>query len=278
MRKARGFTLVEIAIVLVIIGMIVALFATVTATLLSSQRRQTTATRLTGVDAALVQFVTQNQRLPCPALGTRPSADPLAGTEVSPCAASQANGVVPWKALGLGEQDATDGWGRRITYRVSPSLTAANGMNMYWCDPAAAAGGAVAACVINCVGLACTSPLSFLTNKGFQVRRGDGATIIMDPSNPSANPSLPPATGAAYVLVSPGETGGGGYTNAGVLAPTTTTDGTQELKNYASQDLLPYYVDDEISDVAGTTHFDDVLVRPSVLSVATRAGLGPRAH
>jgi prepilin-type N-terminal cleavage/methylation domain-containing protein len=274
MRKARGFTLVEMAIVLVIIGMIVALFASVTTTLLSSQRRQTTANRLAGVDAALVQFVTQSQRLPCPALGTRASTDPLAGTEATPCA-SQTNGVVPWRALGLGEQDATDGWGRRITYRVNPPLTGVSGMSMYWCDPAGAAvvaaGSACTSVTTPCVGTACVSPLIFLTNKGLQVRRKDGVTIIMDPTSPAV-------TGAAYVLVSPGETGGGGYTNAGMLAPTTTTDGTQELKNYASLDLQPYYVDDEISDGAGASHFDDVVLRPSVLNVVTRAGLGPRAH
>ncbi|MGZ5572881.1 MAG: type II secretion system protein [Usitatibacter sp.] len=279
MRKSRGFTLIEIAFVLVIVGMIVALFASVTSTLLASQRRQATTAHLAAVDAALVQFVVQNQRLPCPAAGTRPSVtDPLAGTENSPCALSQATGVVPWKALGMAEQDATDGWGRRLTYRVASTLTAVNGMNMYWCDPAAPPGGAVAACVANCVGLACTSPQSFLTNKGFQIRKSDGVTIVMDPSNPSANPALPPASGAAYVIISAGESGGGAYTSAGVISDSLSTDGTREARNYANLDFQTYYVDDEISEIAGPTHFDDVLVRPTVLNVATRAGLGPRAH
>jgi len=37
-----------------------------------------------------------------------------------------------------------------------------------------------------------------------------------------------PSTGAAYILISHGESGGGAYTSAGVLAPTASTDGTEE--------------------------------------------------
>jgi prepilin-type N-terminal cleavage/methylation domain-containing protein len=282
MRKARGFTLIEIAIVLVIIGMIIALFAAVTTTLLSSQRRQATASRLAAVDAALVQFVVQNQRLPCPADGTLDaSTQPTAGTETAIDAngcVSQTGGVVPWRALGLGEQDATDGWGRRITYRVWNNLTLLNAMNMASCDPAGTKGTPGApgyvcdtGCIAGNMG-SCTSPTLFLSGdgaapKGFTIKNVAGTALM-----------AAPATGAAYVLISAGETGGGAYTSAGQLAPTTTTDGTEEQKNYANLATQPYYVDDQISDGAGATHFDDVVLRPSVLTVASRAGLGPRAH
>ena len=282
MRKPYGFTLVEIAIVLVIVAMIVALFATITSTLVSSQRRQTTVNHLAAVDAAVIQFAVQNKRLPCPADGTLPSANANAGIEptgapmgprdvVNGCA-SQTTGVVPWRALGLAEQDATDGWGRRITYRAWNALAADNAMNMFWCDPAGIGGlGAGNVCNTACTSanLAnCSPPSLYIAGKGYQVRNV-GGTIIMDP----------PATGAAYLLVSHGESGGGGYTSAGVLAPTSSTDGTEEQKNYANLAIQPYYVDSEISDVAGLlTHFDDLVVRTTVLNAVTRAGLGPRAH
>jgi hypothetical protein len=56
-------------------------------------------------------------------------------------------------------------------------------------------------------------------------------------------------------------------------------DGTEEAKNYANLAILGYYVDDSISDVAGAaSHFDDLVSRPSLLSVINKAGLGPRAH
>lgn len=288
MRKTRGFTLVEIAIVLVIVGMIIALFATITGTLLASQRRQATVARLTGIDASLVQFVVQNQRLPCPADGTLPSTNAAAGAEVAPAAGgctTQTGGVVPWRALGLSEQDATDGWGRRITYRVGNNLTGAGAMNMTLCDPAGtsdSSAGPLYLCAATCVAVAmnlCTSPLKFLNPpsnvgtanaKGLRVQNVAGTAIMS-----------PPATGAAYVLISAGESGGGAYTSAGQVSPTLTTggtDGTEEQKNYAALALRAYYVDDQISDTAGANHFDDVVVRSSVLNVITRANLGPRAH
>ena len=273
MRNARGFTLVEIAIVLVIVGMIVALFATITSTLISSQRRQTTVAHLNAVDSALIQFVVQNQRLPCPADGQIAAGTAGAGTEGARNAGGcvlQARGVVPWVALGMGEQDATDGWGKRITYRVWDALALAGGMNMTLCDPAGtgavAPGNICSACASGASMATCTSPSNFLAGKGYPVQNVAGTVLMTPPS------------GAAYVLISHGESGGGGYTSAGVLAPTTSTDGTEEQKNYANLAIQAYYVDSEISDVAGATHFDDVVVRSTVLNVATRAGLGPRAH
>ena len=92
------------------------------------------------------------------------------------------------------------------------------------------------------------------------------------------DPASSPPTGAAYVLISHGESGGGAFLDTGVLSTSTTTDGTEEQKNYTTQVLQPYYVDDQSIDVGGATHFDDVVLRPSVLSVATKAGLGPRSH
>ena len=94
---------------------------------------------------------------------------------------------------------------------------------------------------------------------------------------PAAAPG--PNTGAAYVVISAGETGGGAYLNSGLLAVTASGgDGVEEKKNYAN---LPYtagttyYVDDVNQ---ATPHFDDVVSRPSILSVATKAGVAPRSH
>ena len=90
-----------------------------------------------------------------------------------------------------------------------------------------------------------------------------------------------PHTGAAYIVISPGESGGGGYLRSGNLGVSSVGDGTQELKNYASQPYtagVTYYVDNSLIEIADPTHFDDVVSRPSVMSLASKAGLGPRAH
>jgi hypothetical protein len=153
-------------------------------------------------------------------------------------------------------------------------------MDMSACDPAGTGGlGPGGLCLplpgcsnANLVG--CTAPTTFLNNKGLLVQTVAGVVTM--------NPAGVPPTGAAYVVISPGESGGGGYLNSGQQFAGITADGTEEQKNYANLALRApalYYVDDSISDKPGAaTHFDDVVSRPSVLSVITKAGLGPRSH
>jgi hypothetical protein len=184
---------------------------------------------------------------------------------------------VPWISLGISETDATDGWDHRFTYRVFAALAADNGMDMSSCDPAGTEVGAVpracnntGACTSTTLA-SCTKPADFLSTKGFQVRNVAG-TVVMDPASD-------PPTGAAYVVISAGETGGGAYLyGSGTLGATAGTDGNEEQKNYANLALQPYYLDDAINDTPGATHFDDVVSRPSVQTVASKAGLGPRSH
>jgi prepilin-type N-terminal cleavage/methylation domain-containing protein len=277
-RSPRGFTLIEIVVVLFILGVVIAMAAAVTTALTSSQRLTTTTTRMAAVDNAIVQFVMQTKRLPCPANGTLDSTSASAGVEPLPDAVtgcpSETNGVVPWRTLGLSENDATDGWNHRFTYRVQATLAATSALDMSWCDPAGTGALVGGVCNSACTSSApgnCTPPATYLQNKGLQIRNVAG-TIIM-------NPAASPYTGAAYVVISAGSSGGGAYTSSGQLSATTTVDGTEEAKNYANLAILGYYVDDSISDVAGAaSHFDDLVSRPSLLSVINKAGLGPRAH
>ena len=286
MRNPRGFTIIEILVVLIILSMVLAMAAMVTRGVAAGQKRSITTTRLAGIDAAIVNFVAVQKRMPCPADGTLASAANNAGVEITPNAANgctaQANGVVPWRTLGLNEQDATDGWERRMTFRTDPQLGKTDnggGMNMSACDPAGT--GAVAAgnsCNSLCTSSAlasCTPPLAFISGKGLTVKNFAGTANVMDPT-PGVN------TGAAYVVISHGETGGGGFLNTGVLFAGTTVDGTAEGNNYANLAYTPavsFYVDDSINDNAGAaTHFDDIVSRPTILTVVNKAGLGPRAH
>lgn len=290
LRRHVGFTLIEVVVVLLIFTVIVGMAALITRGVAAGQKRSLTATRLALVDAALVQYVLQQRRLPCAANGALPSSDNTAGLEVrvaGACTGNAANGVVPWRTLALTELEATDGWDRRLTYRVFPALAADGGMDMTWCDPAgselpssptSAPPLTVArACNPACTAAAlssCTPSLAFLFKKGILVQN---APIPPAATQKLMDPDANPPTGAAYVLISHGETGGGGFLNTGVRSSSTVVDGTEEAKNYADPPAA-YYVDSSISDVSGATHFDDVVSRPSVLAVISKAGLGPRAH
>jgi prepilin-type N-terminal cleavage/methylation domain-containing protein len=279
----RGFTLIEVVVVLLIFAVVITMAAAITRGIAAAQKRSLTATRMSGVDAALAQFVTQQRRLPCPADGTLASSANNAGVEMRAagnCTANQQNGVVPWRTLGLTETDATDAWDRRLTYRVGASLAQDGGMDMSGCDPAGSelplAPAAGRACTAGCTSTTlttCTPPSAFLPGKGLQIQNV-AAAVVMDPN-------ASPHTGAAYVVVSAGESGGGAYLSSGVLGSSSVGDGTEEMKNYASLPYTPavtYYVDNALTEAADPTHFDDWVSRPSVLSVVSKAGLGPRAH
>jgi len=304
--RAAGFTLIEIAVVIVVLAFILAMIAGIATAMVGQQRREATRQRLAGVDTALALFVSQNKRLPCPADGQVVGTAAGAGAEARNAANGSCNidgvdnrqtrGVVPWQSLGLSEPDITDGWGNRLTYRVAPELAkypnnaiaAFGAMDFTYCDP----GGVPYTnpptntipnlettynlfCRTDCSSStfpnACTPPSIYTFNKGLSIRNLAGTTIM--------NPAATPSTGAAYVVVSHGENGKGAYNNQGVLQEASSTDsGTEEAKNAANLALAAYYVDDFPSYPAGTGHFDDFLLRPSILTVATKAQLGPRAH
>ena len=116
--------------------------------------------------------------------------------------------------------------------------------------------------------------------KGLQVRNLSVATpLVMDPN-------AAPSTGAAYVVISHGENGQGAYSNQGTLQAGTIASGTLESANNAADvafvksvsSTAAAFVDDFPVYTEGAGHFDDWLLRPSILTVATKAQLGPRAH
>jgi hypothetical protein len=126
----------------------------------------------------------------------------------------------------------------------------------------------------------CTPPNDFLKNRGLFVKNK-----TIPPTVTLMDPTSTPNSGAAYVVISAGESGGGAYLSSGQLGASTVGDGDGEKLNWADQDVAivggivtTYFVDDSTSDVADANHFDDTVSRPSVLSVITKAALGPRPH
>ena len=305
MPRTRGFTLIEVLVVLLIFGVLIAMAAVITRAVTAAQKRSLTATRMATVEAAMVQFVLQQRRLPCPADGTVASTNNNVGVEgarnAGGCTGNQQAGMLPWRALALTESEVTDGWERRFTYRVDPALAADNRLDMSWCDPAGTEAAATpstcnTACTSTALG-SCTPPSRYLFGRGVTVCSAAGcapancnaATIATAPANctqtsanaPLMHRNMSPHTGAAYVVISHGSTGGGAYTAGGGMATTTAVmDGTEELKNYGNlaYDAASYYVDNETRDSTDNTHFDDIVLRPSLLSVISKAGLAARTH
>ncbi len=226
------------------------------------------------VNAALVQFVSREKRMPCPADGSLNDGVELrTGTAPATCNDVQRNGVVPWKALGLTEIEVTDGWFNRFTYRVAPELVSENMMDLSKCDPAGtfSLGTSQASCNPSCTAAAlssCTSLNDVIKGKGFIVNNIGGIA--------QANPSN--SSGAAYVLISHGENTTGAYNSNGILVTGSVPSGTAEISNANNRIFQNTYTADNFNASAAPDHFDDLVYFKTVHSIVAMARLDARAH
>lgn len=123
MRRMRGFTLVELAVALAVIGLLLGMLIVPLNTQIDQQRINDTQKQSSVIVEAILGFAVANGRLPCPAQATVANTTAGAGLEArtgTACTvALNGQGVVPWATLGVAE---TDAWGRRFTYRVTTAL------------------------------------------------------------------------------------------------------------------------------------------------------------
>ncbi|MGE5468935.1 MAG: type II secretion system protein [Ignavibacteria bacterium] len=144
-----GFNLVELAVALVVMGLLLGgLMVPLTAQTEIKARRETDRA-LADIREALIGFALVKGRLPCPAPALTPSGNASAGLEArqngacscagggnaasaagAPCAGTTAVGVLPWASLALPE---TDAWGRRYTYAVSTLYGRDRGQDTFGC-------------------------------------------------------------------------------------------------------------------------------------------------
>lgn len=142
--KLRGFTLVELAIVLVVVSLAVGFGIQAFQNGSSLSCTQTAEQQIKGIEQALKKFVDTNNRYPKPAYATQGTNNPEFGKEATeasdPTKAPYAAlvptnmihvsgvlfGAVPTATLGLGNEYAADCWGDKFTYAVTNALTSSH--------------------------------------------------------------------------------------------------------------------------------------------------------
>lgn len=289
--RIAGFTLVEMALVVALVGLLAFLFLPMGRVMQEQAKVKETRAKLDAIEAALVRYVMLNERLPCPADGQLADGVVNAGVELntSPLPTTGCNletltrPVVPWRALGLTADDAVDAWGTRITYR--PWMTNA------------IADRSLTTNAINCAsvtgkplkarpptGLGSDSWEALLTNAACQVTppsNNPGHRVLTQVTGGSglADPGSGSKTGAAYVLISHGPNQCGGYKRSGAfhalaqcVGTAASTDEQRNFNNSLSQSngAGQGYVDRPY-DESPSSYFDDIVRWRTIMQLAVEA-------
>jgi prepilin-type N-terminal cleavage/methylation domain-containing protein len=141
----RGFTLLELSVVVLVITLLLGSLLIPLATQVEQRNMSETHKRLQEVKEALIGYAIANGRFPCPAEVTSPTPAPTDKGEESFAAGGNAangdckhmyDGYVPGKTLGLANLDsqgfAVDAWGlqqNRIRYAIA-NVTMMNGASV----------------------------------------------------------------------------------------------------------------------------------------------------
>lgn len=235
----RGFTLIEMAIVMVIAGLIMAGIMEALAFRLQQQRAAETKDRIERIQTALLEYASQNGRLPCPASRAAAIGTPEFGMQTDCTTAPAAGtveadslappdpitgrrpkvriGAVPVKDLRLSKGHMADGWGRRFTYAVATDLA--------------------------------STASSYASHDG-----------VISVTDQDGNSQIIPADTAAFVVLSHGPDGRGGYDYLnGSLSPDVcgnpATDGI-DAENCNDDSL---FIDEIYSTAGGAGYYDDYI-------------------
>lgn len=252
----RGFTLIEISIVLVVIGLLISGGLVALAPVLENAKRTETENTMTKIEDALTLYAIQYGCLPCPADGSLASTNANAGRAednngafydancVDDNAGTSCNSaanttniieVVPWRTLGLQEADAVDGWGNRINYHLVQDDPVYNGPT--------------------CTGPGTGPYVSGIYRCGVNFPGNSAGYFIVNDTTGAEITNA--AQRAVYVIVSQGPDGDSAYASesgaqranprAGAASQNENTDGDE------------VFVQGNPIGIEGNTYFDDIV-------------------
>lgn len=227
--KNKGYTLVELAIVFAIGGVMMASTGSIMVNYTNQAKLSETKMRLERINIALRQYQKNNGKYPCPASQSAGVNDTTFGYEVSTTCTAGAIagttraagrggamvrvGALPTRSLLLPDEDMFDGWGNRLVYGVTENLATFG---------------------------------SFVQN---------GGAIYMIDSNGNAS-QLPSGT-AHYAVISLGPDGVGAYGLNGIQAIACPAAGFIQAENCNGD--ATFRTNLKASVAAGTAAYDDLV-------------------
>ena len=241
-KSFAGFTLVEMAIVLMIVGLLLGGLIPTISGQMERQHINETRKQMDEIQQALIGFAIINGRLLCPAKATLATGlasageeattgntcacvagggNTVADTSANACTGSTVTGVLPWVTLGIKE---TDAWERRYTYRVTTRFADQIAAGTTECNPALSTPPVASSFALCSPGI-------------LDVDSADtGGTTV--------------ANNMPAIFLSHGKNGAGAYLNNGTQLAVSTGDDEEENsdndKNFVSHNI--------------TSDFDDLVI------------------
>lgn len=221
-----GFSLIELCVVLIVSGLLLAAGLQAFNTYVKQQKISDTKNDITAIQAALNEYVQTNGHYPCPApidatpetagYGAAANCAVAATTGITEVAGRGGRkvriGALPVRTLGLSESYMIDGWSRRYVYAVTQKLAVS------------------------------TSATFSNSEGGITIKDASGNTV----SNGAAH----------YALISHGPDGKGAYSSEGGLFMPCAAEAGQDQTNCDKASAVFIVTENRVS-AAGANHYDD---------------------
>jgi prepilin-type N-terminal cleavage/methylation domain-containing protein len=251
-RTASGFTLLEMAVVLMIIGLLLGGLIPTLSAQMDVQRSNRTEKQLNEIVEALTGFAAINGRLPCPASSTSNGQESFCSNDTGACTVTTTlpshgrcsdpyNGLIPAATLGLTPVDSQgfvlDSWNNRIRYAVTAYWDATNNIFSFTSPDG-----------IRTTGLSTVSPNLFVCSTATGI---SGSACASGASLTSS--------GVPAIVYSTGINGGSGGTGTDEKANPNPNDSSSNNQTFVSHTPT--------SSSAANGEFDDIVIwlSPNVL-------------
>lgn len=241
--KSGGFTLIEMAVVVFLIGILATMGLSAASSILANSAISNTKKKQEVIRDVLITYMATNKRLPCPAIDENGIE---AKSAAVPSICTGYFGILPYQTLGLSKSAALDGWENLFSYAVSSQWTLA---------------------------YANTNTATTSNNANISFNAGDAGTLPVSNRTPATNATNTSLGSDAIIVISHGMNGLGALTSKGTRnsLPSNVSD---EFANVAPDTFVvpASFYQREYTDIDVPTYgsFDDVLLRLSAAEIISQ--------